>query len=99
MKVPKLEANTVLILAAAGVALIVIMQAGKAAKEVVTGAADLGGGLLTGNNSITAGARSSAYQGAGIFGTLGAAADRTSGGILSQAGEWLGGKIADWNGY
>jgi hypothetical protein len=38
------------------------------------------------------------YEGAGVVGTLGHAADAVSGGNLSKWGEWLGGKLDDWFG-
>lgn len=59
------------------------------------------GGLVTGNNAITQnqtdaqGNAVTAYQGAGVAGTLGAAANSASGGILSSIGEWIGSKVAD----
>jgi hypothetical protein len=59
------------------------------------------GGLVTGNNVITAnqtdasGQPVDAYQGAGVLGTLGAATNSASGGILASIGEWIGGKAAD----
>lgn len=59
------------------------------------------GGLVSGNNVITqnqtnaAGQAVTAYQGAGVFGTLGAAANSASGGYLSSFGETLGGWAFD----
>jgi hypothetical protein len=58
-------------------------------------AADGVGGLLTGKNGITKAARTDAYQGAGILGTLGAAVDNTLGGLPSRTGEALGGWLYD----
>jgi len=80
-------------------AIVTVWAVGRAMTQGATAAAaaaaDYTGGLLTGNNAITAEARTTAYQGAGILGTLGAATDAVSGGTLSRAGEWLGGKIYD----
>lgn len=65
------------------------------AENLAAGSVDLAGGLLTGNNAITHGARTDAYQGAGILGTLGAGFDRLSGGTLSRFGQWSGGMLYD----
>lgn len=60
-----------------------------------------GAGLLSGDNTLTrnatdaSGAPVTAYQGAGPVGTLGAAANKASGGVLASIGEWLGQKAAD----
>ncbi len=54
------------------------------------------GGLVTGNNGITqsatnaAGRPVTAYQGAGVVGTIGAATNAASGGVLASMGEALG---------
>lgn len=59
------------------------------------------GGLVSGNNAITANQTDAsgnvvdAYQGGGVLGTLGASANSASGGILASIGEWIGGKVAD----
>jgi hypothetical protein len=59
------------------------------------------GGLVSGNNAITqnqtdaSGQPVTAYQGAGVAGTLGAAFNSASGGVLASIGEWIGGKLAD----
>lgn len=64
-----------------------------------------GPGLITGNNAITrsatnaAGEPVTAYQGAGVIGTIGAATNAASGGFLASLGEWLGGKAADLHDY
>ena len=63
--------------------------------------ADVAGGALTGNNTLTqtatnsAGERVTAYENAGVFGTLGAATNAASGGALASFGEWLGGTAYD----
>lgn len=61
--------------------------------EAISGATEGVGGLITGRNTVTA---DTPYEGAGIFGTLGAGADAASGGAFSGIGEWLGGKIYDF---
>lgn len=109
MKAPNidLDPTTVAILAGAAVLAVFLWKSsdniGKGvstvyddAKDAGKGAVDLAGGLLTGNNAITQGGRTNAYEGWGIFGTLGAATDRITGGVLSSTGEWLGGKVFDW---
>lgn len=64
----------------------------------VTAAVD---GALSGDNTLTRtatnskGEQTTAYAGAGVLGTLGAAANKISGGTLATFGEWLGGKAAD----
>jgi hypothetical protein len=47
------------------------------------------------DNAVTRAARTDAYTGKAIWGTLGAATDIASGGNLSRAGEALGGWIYD----
>jgi hypothetical protein len=62
---------------------------------------NFGAGLVSGNNALTqnqtdaSGNQVTAYQGAGAAGTLGAAANSASGGLLASIGEWLGGAVAD----
>jgi hypothetical protein len=59
------------------------------------------GGLVSGNNALTQNAKNAdgsaqtAYQGAGIPGTLGAATNLATGGVLSSIGDWLGGGLYD----
>lgn len=50
------------------------------------------GGLITGDNALTAG---TPYQGAGVLGTLGAGFNAASGGFFQSAGETLGGWAYD----
>lgn len=64
-------------------------------RKTVTDAAQAAGAVLTGNNSVTDAARTDAYKGAGVAGTVGAAADNASGGILSKTGEVIGGWLYD----
>jgi len=65
-------------------------------------AAEVAGGIVTGNNALTenatnaAGERVDAYQGAGVVGTAGAAANAASGGVFASVGEWIGGKVFEW---
>lgn len=85
-----MKTETIAALAVIGVVTLYVTT-----KAAAAAAVDFGAGIATGNNAITAGARTNAYQGAGIFGTLGAATDAVFGGLLSQAGETLGGWIYD----
>ena len=71
-------------------AVIVIAAVYYLTRKTVTDVAQGAGGLVSGNNAITKSARTDAYQNAGIVGTLGAAADNASGGLLSKTGEALG---------
>lgn len=48
------------------------------------------------SESVTGAARTDAYKDKGPIGTLAAATDIVSGGILSKTGEYIGGKLADW---
>jgi hypothetical protein len=82
----------------------IVNQAEKGAGKVfsaVGDVADAAVGGLTGNNAITAGAtnadgeKTTAYQGKGVLGTLGAATNAVSGGYLASIGEWLGNKKYD----
>ena len=58
-------------------------------------------GYVSGDNALTktatnaAGQPVTAYQGAGPLGTLGAAANAASGGVLATFGGWLGGAFYD----
>jgi len=54
------------------------------AKKAVGAAVDTAAGLATGNNALT---RGTAYEGAGVLGTLGAATNAASGGVLARVGE------------
>lgn len=88
MKVPALKGDAQL-LAVAVVALVVVYFVGK---KVLTGAANVVGGAVSGNNAITSG---TPYAGWGVAGTLGAAANSASGGVLSDIGNKLGGWAYD----
>ena len=68
--------------------------AGAAANSVaagVSGVVGAGAGIATGNNVVTAG---TPYEGAGIFGTLGASVNDILGGVPAGIGTWVGGKLA-----
>lgn len=88
-----------LIAGAAVLAALLINRAGAGlvagVKDGAGAVVDMADGLLTGDNAITTGARTDAYQGAGIIGTLGAGTDRVLGGVPSRIGETLGGWIYD----
>lgn len=99
MKVTPVSADflikTALVLAAAGGAVYVVYRVKQSIANLPP-LGDMAAGVWSGNNAITESARTDAYQGAGVLGTLGAAADNVSGGTLSRFGEWLGGKAYDW---
>lgn len=94
MKVPavfKSEAGQYIALGA--VALLVVYFVTKQAAKAAGAVASAAGGVLTGNNALTQG---TPYQGAGVIGTLGAAANDVSGGTLQSVGDYIGNKLADW---
>lgn len=74
-----------------GIAVVlgVVYLLGRSAIKETAGAV---GGLVSGDNVIT---RGTPYQGAGIVGTLGAAANAASGGVLERAGSAIGGFLFD----
>jgi hypothetical protein len=76
-----------------------VTDAAAGVAKVATVATDVALDVVDGNNVVTQGARTSAYQGAGVAGTVGAAVDRVSGGVFSRIGEWIGGKAADATEY
>lgn len=97
MKIPKaLTAEPVMLLAlgivGVAVAYFVISKAISGFKAAGTATLDAATGAVTGNNAITAG---TPYAGAGLVATPAAIADAASGGLLSEFGDWLGGKAAD----
>lgn len=75
------------------VAIVVVYYVGKkvAGAAVAAGGAvvDAAGGVLSGNNRLTQG---TPYEGTGVLGTAGAAANTVSGGSLQKVGDW----IASW---
>lgn len=83
---------------AGGVVLVVIYVVGRAA---VTEVANVAAGVISGNNAVTQnqhnadGETVTAYQDAGVLGTLGAVANSASGGLLASTGEKLGGWLFD----
>lgn len=64
-------------------------------RRVVVDVASVPAGIVTGNNVITRGARTNAYEGRGIVGTLGATVDRAGGGFFSWLGERIGRGVYD----
>lgn len=61
------------------------------ARKSIKDVADAAGGVLSGNNALT---QDTAYEGAGLLGTLGAGTNAVLGGVPSLIGEWLGGVFA-----
>lgn len=61
-------------------------------RQAIKGAAGVVGGVVSGDNALTQG---TPYQGAGIPGTLGAATNAASGGLLGRFGGWLGRTVYD----
>lgn len=80
--------DTVLIVAGTVAVIVLFYFAKKQAAAVV----DTAGGILSGNNALTAG---TAYDGWGFLGTLGAGTNAVLGGAPNAIGEWLGGKAFD----
>jgi hypothetical protein len=97
MKVPKaLQQEPVVLL---GLGIIAVLVVYYVAKNAIGGAVAAGGavvnaagGVLSGNNALTTG---TPYQGAGVLGTAGAAANSVSGGLFQSIGDWIGGTAAD----
>ena len=95
-----IEQKTIVTIAAIGIvaigAVYLIKKAATAAAAAGGAAVNAAGGLITGNNPITAGATdasgnpTTAYQGAGVLGTVGAATNAASGGMLASIGSWIG---------
>jgi hypothetical protein len=75
-----------------GVGAVALVGLAWLARKQIAAAASAAGGLVTGNNALTEG---TAYEGAGVVGTLGAAANSASGGALGDFGSWLGGAVYD----
>lgn len=76
---------------AAGVVLVigVVYYLGR---KTLNDVATTAGGVLSGNNALTQG---TAYEDAGVLGTLGAAANEASGGFLESTGRRIGGWVYD----
>ncbi|MGN6526698.1 MAG: hypothetical protein ACTHL8_09935 [Burkholderiaceae bacterium] len=60
------------------------------------------GGIFSGNNALTenatdaSGQKTTAYQGAGVVGTLGAAVNKATGGTTASVGQSIGSTLYDW---
>jgi hypothetical protein len=84
-----------------GVMLAVVAVAAFVAWRLVKAAPEAVKGVVTGDNALTQnatnaeGERTTAYEGAGIVGTAGAAANAASGGYLASWGESLGSWVYD----
>jgi hypothetical protein len=78
------------LLLAGGAALLLYVVYGLL-RKTVTDTAKAAGGIITGNNAATAGTD---YQDKGVAGTLGAVANRATGGALASAGSWIAGLFA-----
>jgi hypothetical protein len=72
-----------------GVVYLIVRQSIKDTADVALSTAL---GVVSGNNVLT---RGTPYEGAGVLGTLGAAANTASGGVLQSWGESLGGWFYD----
>lgn len=87
MKVDQLLKNPVQLAVALAIVAGAVYLIGRRAVSDVASAA---GGLVSGDNALTQG---TPYRGAGIPGTLGAATNTATGGLLGTFGSWLGGKL------
>ena len=87
MKVPafNLKNPDAQLVLAVAVLVVVVYFVGK---KTITAAANAAGGIISGNNAITAGTE---YQGTGVLGTLGAATNDASGGFFNWLGDKIGG--------
>lgn len=69
------------------------------ARKTVKDVAEVAGGIISGNNAITrnqtnaSGEKVTAYEGAGVLGTLGATVNTASGGTLASLGQKIGGSL------
>ena len=105
MKLPSGEGIVKFLESPAGLAVavvgggLVLYLAYKAISKTASAAAGAAAGLVSGNNAITAnqttwsGQSTNAYEGKGVAGTLGAAANSASGGALASIGNWVGGAL------
>jgi hypothetical protein len=84
-----------------GALLLAVAVVGFIAWRVVKAAPEAAKGIVTGTNALTqnatnaAGEHVAAYEGKGVVGTAGAAANAASGGYLSSWGESLGSWVYD----
>lgn len=97
--VPKIEVSNggVLVLVGAAALVFLAWGTGKTVDNGIKGLKNLASGdnALTQNAENAAGEKVTAYEGHGIPGTLGAAANWASGGRFASAGEWMGGNAYD----
>lgn len=83
----------------AGAAVLIIGVVYLLARKTVKDVAEAAGGVVSGNNVVTqnqtnfAGEKTTAYEGKGVAGTLGAAANSVSGGLFATIGEKVGGGL------
>jgi hypothetical protein len=85
-----LEKQSPLVLAGAAVAVLLLVY--YLAKKTIGAVVDTAGGVVSGNNPLTAG---TPYAGAGVAGTLGAGVNVASGGFFESVGSHIGGWIYD----
>ena len=96
MNAADLSPKTVAVVLVAIVGGFLLWKGSKVAGDAINAATDVAAGIVTGDNALTrnatdaSGAPVSAYQGAGIVGTVGAATNAASGGTLASFGSWLG---------
>lgn len=69
---------------------------GQGVAQVADATVTTAAGVLTGDNVVTQSARTDAYSGTGVVGTVAAATDNMSGGFFSKSGEYIGTKLYDW---
>lgn len=62
-------------------------------RKTLAAAADTVGGVVSGNNAVTAG---TAYEGKGVLGTVGAVFNDASGGLFASVGGAIGQTLYDW---
>lgn len=66
---------------------VVYFLARKTLGDVASGV----GGIFSGNNALT---RDTAYEGAGVLGTVGAGVDKVTGGLGTVGGAWIAGLLS-----
>lgn len=72
-----------------------VVLTGYMGKKAVATVVDTGEAILSGDNALT---EDTPYEGYGVLGSLGAAANKASGGTLQKIGESLGETLFDWFG-
>lgn len=81
----------------AGAVVLVLGVVYYLARKTVKEVAETAGGVISGNNAVTqnqtnaSGEKVSAYEGAGVAGTVGAVFNSASGGVLASIGQTIGG--------